>query len=141
MGWIRLHWRKINSTWLLALFFVLIVASTATASDVCGILSGAKIIAQDDENTYLGKVANKYDSESIFNGYGTYGNKYNSNSIWNAYGTFGSAYSSHSPCNQYTRTPPMFVKGGKIIGYLSVNKSVTPSISPNLLRAMCEDAL
>ena len=38
------------------------------------------------EEDYLGKLnANKYDSESIWNKYGTYGSKYNSKSIWNKY--------------------------------------------------------
>jgi hypothetical protein len=44
-----------------------------------------------NEKDYLGKLnASKYDSESIWNPYGTYGNKYNSKSIWNQYGTYGS---------------------------------------------------
>ena len=37
-----------------------------------------------NEKDYLGKLnASRYDSESIWNPYGTYGNKYNSKSIWN----------------------------------------------------------
>jgi hypothetical protein len=111
------------------------------AEDVCSIVRDAKIIAQDDENTYLGKISNSYDSESIFNEYGTYGSDYSSNSIWNEYSTFGSEYSSYSPFNQFTSTPPMIIKGGKIIGYLSANKSIEASISPNLLKALCEDEL
>lgn len=105
------------------------------------VLSGAVIIAQDDENTFLGKITSVYDTESIFNDYGTHGSEYSSDSIWNQYGTFGSEYSSYSPFNKYTSTPPMIIKNKKIIGYLSANKSLGSAISPNLLKALCKDEL
>lgn len=123
------------------LLYVLLIAGTAHANEVCSIVNGAKLIAQDSENTYLGEIKNSYASDSIFNEYGTYGSEYSSNSIWNEYATFGSEYSSYSPFNEYTSTPPMMIKGGKIIGYLTANKSIESSISPNLLKALCEDEL
>lgn len=124
----------------LTLFFTLF-APQANAEDVCGIVKGSVLIAQDDKNTYLGKITNPYDSESIFNEYGTYGSEYNSASIWNQYATFGGEYSSYSPHNPYTSTPPMIIKNRKILGYLSANKSIKSSISPNLLKALCKDEL
>lgn len=117
----------------------LLLASHANAEEVCDIVKGAALIAQDDKNTYLGKITNSYDSDSIFNEYGTYGSEYNSSSIWNEYATFGSEYSSYSPHNSYTSTPPMIIKNRKILGYLSANKSIQSSISPNLLKALCKD--
>ena len=117
------------------------VVSCANAEEVCDIVRGAVLIAQDDKNTYIGKITNSYDSDSIFNDYGTYGSEYNSASIWNQYATFGSEYSSSSPNNSYTSTPPMIIKSQNIIGYLSANKSIKPSISPNLLKALCKDEL
>jgi hypothetical protein len=113
----------------------------AHAEEVCDIVKGAILVAQDDKNTYLGKITNSYDSESIFNEYGTYGSEYNSKSIWNQYATFGSEHSRYSPHNSYTSTPPMIIKNKKIIGYLTANKSIKPSISPNLLKALCKDEL
>ena len=59
----------------------------AEASGFCEEIRGASVVASD--GTYLGKIDSSYDSESIFNDYGTYGNKYNSASIWNEYGTYG----------------------------------------------------
>ena len=54
------------------------------------------IYAGANEKDYLGKLnASRYDSESIWNPYGTYGNKYNSKSIWNQYGTYGNKYKSN----------------------------------------------
>lgn len=124
----------------LALYLVIFVPN-AKAEEVCGIVQGAVLIAQDDNNTYLGKITNSYDSDSIFNEYGTYGSEYNSESIWNQYATFGGDYSNYSPSNAYTSTPPMIIKNKKLIGYLSANKSINTSISPNLLKALCKDEL
>ena len=115
--------------------------SQASAEEVCEIVRGAVLLAQDDKNTFLGKITNAYESESIFNEYGTYGSPYSSESIWNQYGTFGSEYSSYSPHNSYTSTPPMIVKNRKILGYLTANKSVKSSISANLLKALCKEEL
>ncbi|OFA33271.1 hypothetical protein BAE46_00740 [Glaciecola punicea] len=77
----------------------------------------------------------------LFNEYATYGSEYSANYIWKEYTTFGSKYSSHSPFNEYASIPPMMIKGGKVIGYLTANKSITSPISPNLLKALCEDEL
>ena len=107
------------------------------ANEICDILNKSTILAQDNNNTFLGKVENRFSSESIFNEYGTYGSEYNSNSIWNKYGTYGSEYNQYSPFNIYSSKPPIFVKNGKIIGYLSTNEYIESSISPNLLKALC----
>lgn len=110
------------------IIFLILISGAGHANEVCSIVSGAKLIAQDDENTYLGEITNSYAGDSIFNEYGTYGSEYSSDSIWNEYATFGSEYSSYSPFNEYTSTPPMMIKGGKIIGYLTANKSIEASI-------------
>lgn len=50
-------------------------------------------------------------------------NGYDSNSIWNEYGTYGSEYSSYSPWNEYATEPPVVVdKEGNFYGYLTVNE-------------------
>lgn len=111
------------------------------AAEVCESVKDTKLIAQDDKNTFLGKIANRYDTDSIFNEYRTDGGPYSTDSIWNKYGRFGSEYSSYAPQNKYTSTPPLIVKGGKVIGYLTANKSTKPSITAELLKALCEDEL
>lgn len=117
------------------------IFSNVYAEELCDIVKGAVLIAQDDKNTFLGNITNSYDSNSIFNEYGTYGSEYNSSSIWNQYATFGSEYSAYSPHNSFTSTPPMIIKNKKIIGYLSANKSIRSSITPNLLKALCKGEL
>ena len=131
-----------RQTFYSLIIFLFTFASTPTYSaEVCSLVSGAVVLAQDDENTYLGKIASSYDSKSIFNEYGEFGSEYSSKSIWNNYGTFGSEYSTYSPHNKYSSTPPIIVKDGKILGYLSANKSLGGSISPNLLKELCKDSL
>lgn len=115
--------------------------SSFGANQLCNVVNGAVLIAQDPQNTKLGNVTNSYDSDSIFNQYGTYGSEYSSNSIWNEYSTFGSEYSQYSPFNAYSSQPPMLIKQGQIIGYLSANKRINNSVAPNLLKALCEDEL
>ncbi len=96
-----------------------------------GLLMSTNIVAQTlhlyggkNHDEYLGCLnCDKYNSNSIWNAYGTYGSKYNSNSIWNAYGTYGSKYNSYCPWNSYSNDPPVVVdKEGNFYGYFSVNK-------------------
>lgn len=73
---------------------------------------------------YLGCInCDSYNTNSIWNEYGTYGNSYNSKSIWNDYGSFGSEYSNTSPFNSYASDPPVIVdKDGGFYGYFTVNE-------------------
>ena len=125
----------------LVLSTMFLIVPAAIGEQLCDTVKGSVLIAQDEKNTFLGKIANTYDSQSIFNEYGNYGSEYSSTSIWNTYATFGSEYSSYSPFNSYTSTPPMIIKNKQIIGYLTANKSVKPSVTPNLLKALCKDDL
>jgi hypothetical protein len=115
--------------------------STANANQVCDVVKGALLVAQGDKNTVIGKITNAFDSDSIFNEFGNYGSEFSSNSIWNQFGNFGSEFSRFSPHNQMSSTPPMIIKGGKVIGFLSSDKSLRATISPNLLKALCKDEM
>jgi hypothetical protein len=105
-------------------------------TEVIRVLKGASIIAQDDNRTFLGTLTNEINSNSIFNEIGTYGSNISSNSIWNDIGTYGSDISSYSPFNDIYSTPPMIVKNGEIIGYLTVNEIITGGISPHILKVL-----
>lgn len=102
----------------------------------CYQFEGASVLAN---GKFIGTITNKYDSKSIFNKYGSFGSKYASDSIWNPYGSFGGPYSSHSAFNKYTSTPPAVIKGGKIVAYLSVNKTVGGAVNPLVLGITCFD--
>jgi len=116
------------------------VASATTASSTTDAITPTihgplKLIADDSSHTYLGKLTtNKFDSESVFNEFGTYGNKFNSKSIYNEFGTFGGEFSQYSPFNEFTSKPPLIVDAdGNIVGRLSVNKFVIGAISPYII--------
>lgn len=123
-----------------AIIAACLLPAASGAQEVCDTLAGAKIIAQDEESTYLGTVSSSSDRDSIFNEYGTYGNDYSSESLWNRYSKFGSEYNRTSPFNKYSSSPPMLIRGRDVIGYLSENKSNAPSISPARLKTLCKDA-
>lgn len=97
--------------------------------------NGAKLIADNNERTFLGGISDEFQPDSIFNDYGTHGSGYSSSSIWNEYGSFGGKYSSHSPFNSYSSTPPYIVKDGKVIGRLTVSKYVAGAVDPHWLKS------
>jgi hypothetical protein len=131
---------KTFMTYLGILFFTLPALPQNTQRDeVIQLLKGAKVFAQDDETTYLGKFSATYDSESIFNEYGLYGSEYNISSIWNEYADFGSPYSDVSAFNKFATKPPVILKNGKVIGYITVNKNINQRISPYILKDLKED--
>lgn len=93
------------------------------------------IFGGDDHDVYLGKLnASEYDSESIWNEYGSYGNSYSSTSIWNEYSSYGSDYSSYSPFNEYATYPPVIVDAqGNFYGYFTVNEYKSKRVEFNLV--------
>ena len=95
---------------------------------------GASIIADHEENIFLGKLSNQVASDSIFNDVGRYGSEVSSTSIWNKVGRFGSEVARHSPFNQVSSSPPLIVKDGKVLGRLTVNKVVRGAVDPNWLK-------
>ncbi|ERN54328.1 stalk domain-containing protein [Alkalihalophilus marmarensis] len=93
------------------------------------------LVADNSQRTYLGKATtNTYDSESIFNEYGSYGSKYGSYSIWNSYGSYGSPYATYSAFNDYTSTPPILIDAeGTVYGRVTTNSYLPGAIHPNNL--------
>lgn len=110
--------------------------SSGRGTDVVCELRDAKIFAQDKEGTYLGKICNEYDSESIFNEYAQYGSEFGASSIWNNLSEFGSETSTISPFNPTSTTPPRIQKDGITIGYLSVCRTVNGVISPYFIKSL-----
>lgn len=102
----------------LIVFLSFLLISTFSSAQTLHIYGGK------NHDEYLGCLnCDKYNSNSIWNAYGTYGSKYNSNSIWNAYGTYGSSYNLYSPWNEYSNDSPVIVdKDGNFYGYFTANK-------------------
>ena len=100
-----------------AVLFVVCIVSVFAVS-----FSELRIVAAN--GTFLGTMnENAYDTNSIYNTYGTFGSKYASNSIFNQYGNYGSDYSDMSPFNQYASNPPgLYDRQGNFYGTLSINR-------------------
>jgi hypothetical protein len=120
---------------LATLPFFFVFSTLSYGQSMCQTIAGATLVAQDGQ--YLGRISNRYDSESVLNEYGEYGSKYSATSIWNEYGMYGGKYSSSSPFNQFTSSPPVVVRDGKPIAYLTVNSTLSGALTPYVLKS-CE---
>jgi hypothetical protein len=122
---------------VLAIAALIGAAPAMAQSEVCAQLEGAVIINDDDE--YIGQIANPSVRDSIFNEYGEFGSEYRSESIWNEYGKNGSEYRPNSAFNDYATRPPRLIKNRQVIGYLTVNKSKPGGLNPRLIGIVCYD--
>lgn len=82
------------------------------------------LVSGDGNELYLCCITcSEYNSNSIWNQYGTYGSKYSNLSIWNKHGTYGSKFTSYSPWNTFSLTPPYVVDdNGDYYGEFTSNK-------------------
>lgn len=80
----------------------LVVAARSGAS-VCAQIDSASMYGWDerDYTVLLGRLTNRFDSQSIYNSFGTTGRRYSSTSIHTSYGTWGSPYSNRSAFDPY----------------------------------------
>ncbi len=96
------------------------------------LLEGAQIFANNGQ--FLGVITtNRFSSDALCNEFGTYGSKFSSVSILNQFGIYGSQFSNLSPFNQFTSTPPVIVKNGTAVAYLTLNTALSPRVDPYAL--------
>lgn len=105
-----------------------LVQVTSSPTNICSQIAGASVIAND--GTYLGRLTNSSDAQSVYNPYGTYGSPTGALSIYNRNGTYGNQYSVKSPWNPYTSTPPILTKNSSTLGSFTLNRLLSPRISP-----------
>ncbi|MEK3674657.1 stalk domain-containing protein [Paenibacillus sp. FSL R10-2771] len=104
--------------------------STASNNQTSNVQKTYPSLYSNDLKVYLGKLTtDKYDKDSIYNEYGTYGSKYQTKSIWNEYGTYGSKFSSESAFNELASTPPAIVYNGEIFGHLTTNSTISDGVN------------
>lgn len=84
------------------------------------------IYGGDGHDQFLGCLTcSEYSSDSICNGYGTYGNEFSSDGIWNEFSGFGNEYSSESPWNEFSSSnsvPVVVDREGIFYGYFTINE-------------------
>jgi hypothetical protein len=106
----------------------IVVIQPGGSPSVCQAIAGALVIANDGQ--YLGRLTNQFDSESIYNEFGSYGSAFSATSIYNEFGKYGSEFSSLSPFNEFTSTPPILQKNGASLAFFTVNQFKTPGVTP-----------
>ncbi len=99
------------------------------------------LYSDEPKRIYLGKlVTNEFDTDSIYNQFGTYGSKFSGSSIWNEFGTYGSEFSKYSAFNQFASNPPLIIDNkGDIVGRLTINEFTVGAIEPNSLYKLLKD--
>ncbi len=91
-----------------------------------GQMSELLIFGGSGHDEFLGCLnCSEYSSDSICNGYGTYGNEYSSSGMFNEYAGFGNEYNSSSPWNEYSSSnsvPVVVDREGNFFGYFTINE-------------------
>ena len=104
-----------------------------------------QIYGGSGHDVFLGCIGcNEYSSNSICNGYGTYGSEYSAKGMFNEYAGFGNEYSSNSPWNEYSSSndvPVLVDKEGNFYGYFTINKYNFPTYLPLTLLSECLSSL
>lgn len=99
------------------------LSAAQAAKAACGRQTGdwhdATVLAYDGR--YLGKLTNRFDTESIANQFGTPGNKFNTDSVMSEFGAYGSKTSDMSPWNKNATRPPVLYRDGAIVGVFTAN--------------------
>lgn len=108
-----------------------VVGVLAPPPTLCSAIAGAQVWSQDAVPVYLGRLTNRFDGESIFNTFGTYGSQFSALSINNQFGRYGSPFSSTSARNVYASNPPVLIKNGQPLAYFTVNSFQRPYVTPN----------
>ncbi len=91
------------------------------------------LVIYGQDGTFLGVVdTNRFNSDSVCNGFGTYGSRYSSYSIWNEYGTYGGDYGINSAFNEYGSYPPILYEWDGVnlnaLYYVTTNPYKNPRI-------------
>ena len=118
---------KIFKILFIFLFAIFATFYPATANAKTMLFGGS------DHKQYLGCLqCNEFSSDSICNGFGSFGNEFSSKGIFNEYAGFGNEYNSESPWNEYSFSsgvPVLVDENGKFYGYFTINDSRSDAVS------------
>lgn len=112
---------------------------TTNNSVTCANLNGASIFSQEDEPVYLGFIGSTLALKSINNSFGILGSEFGTSSVRNKFSKYGSEFNSYSVSNAFASSPPVIVKSGKSVAFLSANSMLTglPVVSLAAMDASC----
>ena len=100
-------------------------SSTENNNVTCSDLDGASLFSQESKPVYLGFFGSSGASDSINTSFGNYGATYSSTSVRTTSSNYGNSYGTYSAMNTSAFKPPVIVKKGKVIAFLSKNSSLS----------------
>lgn len=107
---------------------------TGGSASICTQIAGSLVYGFDVVSgtyaTYIGRLTNQFDLQSIYNQFGTYGSQFSSLSMNNQFSTWGSQFSAQSAFNQFASNPPILVKNGVALAYFTINQFKSPYVTP-----------
>lgn len=71
---------------------------------------------------------NRFDPDSVCNGFGQYGSQFSQTSIWNEFGTYGGDFGSLSAFNNFYSTPPILFDEIGPLAYVTTNSVLQPRL-------------
>lgn len=104
-----------------------------TAKDVpatCANLNGASVFSQEPNPVYLGFFGSASAANSIGNPASPYGSTTSATSVRNSASAYGSSSGNFSAMNSSATLPPLIVKYGLTIGFLTTNQGASSSDYP-----------
>ena len=104
----------------------------------CKDIDGARIYGSSGEREYLGFLGSRDAKDSVFNTGEDFGSGAVEQSIHNSGGIYGSSDSDYSHANPDASMPPVIVKNGKALFYLSDNFTILGRVSLQSIENACE---
>jgi hypothetical protein len=96
----------------------------------CANLDGASVFSQEPNPVYLGFFGTPTATSSIRNTSGPYGSSTSATSVRNPASTYGNSFGNFSAMSATAQLPPVIVKYGLTVGFLTTNQGLTSSDYP-----------
>lgn len=119
-------------------------SDTATEADTplksaltCDQLDGASVYSQEPVPVYLGFFGSQFISNSITRTSGDYGSTTSARSMRNKTAIYGSSTSNYSANNPSGTLPPIIVRNGATLGYVTTNTDLFGGYSLSSIDASC----
>ncbi len=104
----------------------------------CSDIDGARIYGSTEKREYLGFLGSSEASESVLNTGNSLGSGASEKSIHNSGGIYGDIESNYSHTNPNAAYPPIVVKNGKALFYLSNNYKIMGTQSYEVITNACQ---
>ncbi len=119
-------------------------SDTATEADTplksaltCDQLDGASVYSQEEAPIFLGFFGSQFAMRSIYLTAGDHGSSTSTRSMRNKSSSYGSTFGPYSANNTSSTLPPIIVRNGVTLGYVTTNKNLFGGYSLSTIDASC----